>query len=397
MPHTLSTTVKNYAIPTALIVVGIVAFAAGWYPWVEIKQMLTRVGPVIGFATAMTIVATLADAGGVFSALARALTRAGASDPRVFYLLFCAVTIVSTVFFSLDTTVVLMVPIAVATALRLGISARPFAYATIWLANTASLLLPISNLTNLLVADQHADTSPLQFAAQMWPAWIVSCIVPATILFLLEYRTLHPREQSVDSDAQKQIKKMEQQEGHRSVIVLCTGVLVILCAALVLGATPWVVATIAAFVLAAIVWGAGSTDFPTHVIPVKLILQMLGIFLTTGALISVGGDVINNFAPTFPGFLGEQAKALQGLIGANLVNNLPAYLALENTVSDPHSLFTLLIGVNVGPLITPWASLATLLWAQRLQADGQQVHWMRFVLLGLLIAPLTTVLAVAVL
>ncbi|MDT3766947.1 ArsB/NhaD family transporter [Gleimia hominis] len=393
----MSTAVKNYAIPAALIAVGIVAFVAGWYPWAEIEQMLIRVGPVVGFATAMTIVATLADAGGVFSALARALTRVGASDPRVFYLVFCLVTIVSTVFFSLDTTVVLMVPIAVATALRLGVSARPFAYATIWLANTASLLLPISNLTNLLVADQHAGTSPLQFAAQMWPAWIVSCVVPAAILFVLEYRTLHPREQHVDSHAEKQIEKMEKREGNRGVIALSIIVLVILCVALVCGVTPWIAGSVAALALLIIVGVASSTDLPKHLVPVKLVLQMLGIFLATGALISVAGNMINDFTPTFPGFLGAEAKALQGLVGANLVNNLPAYLALENTVSDPQSLFALLVGVNVGPLITPWASLATLLWSQRLQADGQRVHWLRFILLGFVVAPLTTVLAVAVL
>jgi arsenical pump membrane protein len=33
----------------------------------------------------------------------------------------------------------------------------------------------------------------------------------------------------------------------------------------------------------------------------------------------------------------------------------------------------LLIGVNVGPLVTPWGSLATLLWAQRCRARGVRI------------------------
>ena len=46
-----------------------------------------------------------------------------------------------------------------------------------------------------------------------------------------------------------------------------------------------------------------------------------------------------------------------------MVNNLPAYLALEPVAADaPQRLMALLIGVNGGPLVTPWASLATLLW-----------------------------------
>jgi Na+/H+ antiporter NhaD/arsenite permease-like protein len=56
-------------------------------------------------------------------------------------------------------------------------------------------------------------------------------------------------------------------------------------------------------------------------------------------------------------------------------------------------LAALLIGVNAGPLITPWASLATLLWHSRLQTLGVEVRWSRYLLLGLVAAPLTVVLA----
>ncbi|MBB2959195.1 ArsB/NhaD family transporter [Pseudoclavibacter helvolus] len=54
----------------------------------------------------------------------------------------------------------------------------------------------------------------------------------------------------------------------------------------------------------------------------------------------------------------------------------------------------LLIGVNLGPLVTPWASLATLLWHERLVALGVTISWLRFVLLGMvgvaIIVPLAT-------
>ena len=51
---------------------------------------------------------------------------------------------------SLDATVVLLTPVVLATAARLRLPARPHVYACGHLANSASSLLPVSNLTNLL-------------------------------------------------------------------------------------------------------------------------------------------------------------------------------------------------------------------------------------------------------
>ena len=51
----------------------------------------------------------------------------------------------------------------------------------------------------------------------------------------------------------------------------------------------------------------------------------------------------------------------------------------------------LLVGVNAGPLITPWASLATLLWLQRCRTAGIVVPWRWLVPAGTVCA----VLAVA--
>jgi len=83
-----------------------------------------------------------------------------------------------------------------------------------------------------------------------------------------------------------------------------------------------------------------------------------------------------------------------GMLGANVINNLPAYIALESAAESPLRLAALLIGVNAGPLITPWASLATLLWHQRLHALGVDVPWRRYIVLGLVGAPIIVGLSV---
>ena len=78
-----------------------------------------------------------------------------------------------------------------------------------------------------------------------------------------------------------------------------------------------------------------------------------------------------------------------GAVGANLVDNLPSYLALEPAAdASPLRLAALLVGVNGGPLITPWASLATLLWAARCRSAGVPVSWTRFAARGAVLVPL---------
>lgn len=89
--------------------------------------------------------------------------------------------------------------------------------------------------------------------------------------------------------------------------------------------------------------------------------------------------------------------AALGAVSANAINNLPAYLVLEPAAGDPVALMALLIGVNIGPLITPWASLATLLWHNRIVALGVTIRWSRFMLWGVVAAVPTVLAAVLVL
>jgi arsenical pump membrane protein len=72
-----------------------------------------------------------------------------------------------------------------------------------------------------------------------------------------------------------------------------------------------------------------------------------------------------------------------------VINNLPAYLALEPVAgTSPDRLLALLVGTNVGPLITLWASLATLLWRDRCRARGLRIPPLRFAAAGLVAVPL---------
>ncbi|ASO20175.1 Na+/H+ antiporter NhaD/arsenite permease-like protein [Actinoalloteichus hoggarensis] len=84
---------------------------------------------------------------------------------------------------------------------------------------------------------------------------------------------------------------------------------------------------------------------------------------------------------------------------SNVFTSLPAYTAGEAVVppANTDQLLALLIGTNVGAVVTPWASLATLLCLESCRANGLVVPLRRLVLTGLVLAGCATGASVAAL
>lgn len=375
---------RTAMIGAVLLVLGAVAIATGILPLASVGELTERVAPILGFVVAITIAAELAAAAGLFHWLAGLLARIGRGRAVVLWLLVVAFATASTVFLSLDTTAVLLTPIVVILAKRVGLNPIPFALTTVWLANTGSLLLPVSNLTNLLAEHRLDGFGPARFAAVMWLPALVAIVVPCVAIALVYRRSLFVSyrgdELPIASDR-----------------VLFWGsaiVLVLLIPALVSGVEVWIPAGIAAVILVILFLVRRRSALTVSLIPWQLVVFASGLFVVMEAAHQLGLSVwLSAVAGS-----GESPLALlqlsgSGLTAANLVNNLPAYLALEPVADSPLRLFAVLVGVNAGPLITPWASLATLLWHHRLVALGVSISWRKYVLLGLVVAPVTVVLA----
>ena len=111
---------------------------------------MTQLWPVVAFLAILLVLAHLCAEEGLFAAAGDAMGRASRGSPRRLLVGVFVVASVITAVLSLDATVVLLTPVVFATAYRIGVRAKPHVYACTHLANSASLLLPVSNLTNLL-------------------------------------------------------------------------------------------------------------------------------------------------------------------------------------------------------------------------------------------------------
>ncbi|MGZ4651828.1 SLC13 family permease [Oryzihumus sp.] len=354
----------------------------------ELADLAARVGPVLVFLVAITVVAEIAEAVGVFDVAGHWAARAGRHRTWALWLLVVALSVGATVVLSLDTTAVLLTPVVIAVARQLDVSPVPFAMTTVWLANTASLLLPVSNLTNLLALHRFESlglghAGYIRLAAL--PA-VAAILATVCVLALLHRRALRGR-YTLDAPP----------EPHDRVLLgVAGGVCLALGPAFVTGITPAIPATVAALVLAGTTLVRQPKVLRELKVPWLVVAGVCVLFVVVDVALRHGLQDL--LASAVGG--GTDLPALARVTGvgaasANVVDNLPAYLALESvTDTEPHRLMALLIGVNCGPLVTVWASLATILWRERCRSAGVSVPTRTFAWQGALCAVATMAAAV---
>ncbi len=346
----------------------------------DVTQLVERVAPILVFLVAITLVAEICDLAGLFDVLAHHAARVARGRVIVLWLLIVGLSVVSTVVLSLDTTAVLLTPVAITVARQVGAPALPFAMTTLWLANTASLLLPVSNLTNLLALHPFSElgVGTLGYIRLMALPALAAVVATVAVLWVLHRR-----------DLRSTYATPPRAEPHDRVLMQITGgACIVLAAAFVLGVQPALASLPAAgLLLAATYWRAPELLRRIRM-PWVTVLGICILFLVIDAALRLG---LEAWLRTIVGQGTGVADLLRvsglGALTSNAVNNLPAYLALEPTVADsPDRLAALLIGVNAGPIITMWGSVATLLWASRCRSAELTVDAGRIARTGALCA-----------
>lgn len=331
--------------------------------------LAARVSPVLGFLVAITVVAELADAAGVFDVAARRAARMARGRVIVLWALVVGLATLSTIVLSLDTTAVLLTPVVLSVARRARLDVMPFAFVCVWLANTASLLLPVSNLTNLLAFRHFPGT--VSYAAQLWAPAVAAIIATVVVAWLLFRRQLRGTFEPDASGA----------EHDRPLLAVSMSVCLLLGPCFVAGVTPWIAAT-AGGVILLVVTAARSPGTLRHLqLPWKMVVFAAVLFVLAEFVDVHGGRTALTHVlggGTGPWDL-ARVTAVAG-VAANAINNLPAYLALDSATGPAgQRIAALLVGVNVLPVILPWGSLATLLWHDRCRRAEVSIPWGRYV------------------
>ncbi|MFG2617071.1 SLC13 family permease [Streptomyces sp. NPDC048507] len=383
------------AVPAAglLVALGAVSPQAAWE---QTRELL----PVVGFLAVILALALLCADEGLFRAAGDAVARRCGRSPGTLLGGVFAVAAVVTAALSLDATVVLLTPVVFATAARLRARPRPHVYATAHLANTASLLLPVSNLTNLL-AFTASGLSFTRFAALMTLPWLAAIGVEYAVFRRFFRSDLavpgHPQ-RAGDGDT----SSAPSAPVPRFPLVVLGLTLAGFAVASFAGASPAWAALAGTLVLAC------RALYRRETTPRRLVLSaapgfclfVLALGIVVRAVVDHGlGDGLAHVLPQGGSLPALLAVAGVAALLANLINNLPAVLALLPVVAPagPGPVLAVLIGVNIGPNLTYVGSLATLLWRRIVHEHEDRVSLGEFTRLGLLTTPAALAVAVTAL
>ena len=314
----------------------------------------------------LLLIGRVAAEDGLFEAAGARIARMRLGSRGLLVALLGLVAVVTAVL-NLDTAVVFLTPVLVHAARRRRLDERPFLYGVVFMANAASVLLPGSNLTNMLVLSRH-PVGGFGFAISMLPSWLAACALTAAFLALA-----FPLGKGEPADD--------------TVPALRLGI----------GAAAVVAATVAVLALhdpalPVLVVGTGAMALRRGRprLDLRVAALLFGITVVLGTL-ARDWDLPSRVLAAS----GRWPTAAIAAASSVVVNNLPAAVLLS--AHAPSHSRALLLGLDLGPNLAVTGSLSAVLWLQAARTVGADASIVTYSRLGLLLVPLTLAGALAAL
>ena len=351
------------------------------------------------FLLALLLLSALLERSGFFDWSSIQAARLARGDGRRLYRNVFVLGALITASLSLDTTAVILTPVVLAFVARLKLPARPYIFACAFVANVASLTLPVSNLTNLLFTGAFG----LPFGG-----FALRMLLPQGAALLTNYALFRwcfrgdlPEKFSGDDlpDPQAVVPDVGY---FRAAVAVLGLVLVGYFAAPFAHLPPYAVGFAGCLALA--VWGVRARQVDGTLlreVSWPVFPFVVGLFVVIGGVENLGltGPMAGWLLrlDTHP-LAGMAAMAGGAGLASNVVNNIPAALLARSVLQQSHAhaplVYAALLGTNIGPNLTLSGSLATLLVLTSARKKGEDIRALDFFKVGLLVTPLTLLTAV---
>jgi arsenical pump membrane protein len=364
----------------------------------EAADLLAANWNVFGFFLGLMAIAALAEGAGFFDWLARGAARsAQGSGLRLFINIFL-IGVLITVFLSNDATALILTPLVYTLVVRLRLEPLPFMFATTFIADTASFVLPVSNPINILVLQAF----PRDLGSYLRHLGLAAALVIAgnILLFAWIFR------RDVRHRFVLEHLGGETAPAHPRLQRATTVTLAAIAVAYVLaGVFGWPLSFVALAGAAGLVVEAGllgawtprrwaqEIAWPIFGFIGGMLLVVRGV--ENAGITAAFGQALLSTSGNSP-LAATLLTAGGGALGANLINNVPMALVLTSAIhsaggggplQDP-LVYATILGADLGPNITTIGSLATMLWLLILRRRGLEVSSLEYFMLGITVTPI---------
>ncbi len=369
----------------------------------DVWAAASQTAGVLTFLLAMMAVAIVAEDAGCFDWAANQAVALSRGSGYLLFLNLYLLGAIVTIFLSLDVTAIMIAPVVCVLVSRWRLSAIPFVMGCAFVANTASLFLPVSNLTNMLVYSLlHV---PFWAFVRLMVLPNLAAMAVNVIAFFVIFRRHIPSvfPMPTCNDGPK--------PDPRRLLIAGSGLAAVVVGLITFGALAlplWIPAVVGvvALVPASLIRGELRPRRLIRGIAWTLPLFVIGMYTIVVAAGRAGLTAV--WRSLLPGTGGEATLggmlvvAFSSAAGSNLFNNIPMSLVvITGLASSPSQIlapaFASLIGTNIGPNVTVFGSLATMLVLHAASRHGIRVGMFQYLKVGLLTTPLMILAATLVL
>lgn len=298
--------------------------------------------------------------------------------------------------FANDGAALILTPILLAKMRILKLEAKTilaFLLAGGFISDSASLPFVFSNLTNIVTAN-YFNIGFFEYLAKMFIPFIVSTAVSILVLWLI-LRNDIPK--TVDITL---LKNPDTVLKNKTLFKFSWAFLALLLSAYFIGDSYHLPISVFAlggalvFLAIASYTKSAKAYLTIKNAPWQVVWFSIGLYIVVYGLKNAG---LTDYLASILSDLVQRGDALAiigtGFISAFLsaiMNNMPTVMIMDIALKDvPNQAlaFANIIGCNLGPKMTPFGSLATLLWLHVLSQKGVKIGFWEYSKFGLLVTP----------
>lgn len=392
-PRGISEAVFSVAGGTLLVLTRVV-------PIRQAAGLLLASWNVLLFFAGLVLIAWATDRSGFFRWVALWAAKLAGGSPRRLLVNVFAVGVLISTFLSNDATALLLTPVVVSIADETGLTPLPFALAGTFIADTASVTLPVSNPINVLFLDSFRGIHLTAYLRHLLAPSLAAIAINLVIFLWLFRKQLTKRFNSAVLPAPW---TAVPQRGYFCFVLVCLGLLSAAYLAFSVLALPLSLVAIAGAVTLVCGGIASRALRPSEIAHTSwtILPFIAGLFVLVQGLQNVGltdwlGSKLVGVAE-HGALAGVLSTTLGAAAGANLVNNVPMATILTSAIRlggiQPVAfrrglVYAAILGCDIGPNLTILGSLSTMLWLVMLRKRGMSVTNWQYIRTGLIVTPL---------